>query len=142
MRARAAWGFAVLLVTGTAAAQSTGAPSPLRDPTRPPAAYSAALNPSPAVSAAQVFQPRQVMAVDGERYLIWNSRRYKVGDTIEGAKLERIGDSEIWLRGAEGLRKLSLYAGVEKSTPGGTSATAPAATSGEEAVKSKKGHKK
>jgi len=129
---------ACLLVASTLAVAQTPAPAALRDPTKPPAAYSAVLNP-PVQQAASLFQPRQVVVVNGEHLLVWNGRRYKVGDSIDGARIEKIGEAEIWMHGVEGTRKLSLFDGVEKRPPRTSS---PVITLGEEAATSKKGHKK
>ncbi len=137
--------LAAMTAMGAVAQSSSTAPSaplaPLRDPTRPPAAYASAQHPVAApVSVAPAFQPQYVLTVDGVRYLVWNGRRYRVGDTIEGARIERIGESEIWLQGAEGKRKLSLYSGIEKRPP--RDAAANPVDEAAEAAKGKKGHKK
>lgn len=90
----------------------------LRDPTQPPAAFAA-----PAGSArlpADTFRPEHLVTVAGVRYLVWNSRRYAVGEMLQGARIERISETEIWLRGGDGLRKLPLFAGIEKRPPNST----------------------
>ena len=85
---------------------------PARDPTQPPAAYGA-----PAASnrpAAEAFRLEHLVSVNGVRYLVWNSRRYQVGDSISGARIERISESAIWLRSEGSVRKLLLFPGIEK----------------------------
>jgi hypothetical protein len=37
---------------------------------------------------------------------------------LEGARIERIDESAVWLRDAGGLRKLQRYPGVEKVAKG------------------------
>ncbi len=123
----------------SAMAQTSTPPPALRDPTKPPAAYAAAVNPPSVQPQAPLFQPRQVVVVNGERFLVWNGRRYKAGDVIEGSRIERIGESEIWMHGVEGTRKLSLFEGVEKRPP---RTTTPTVAPGDEAATSKKGQKK
>ena len=98
-----------------AAAQS------LRDPTQPPAAFGAPVG-SPRLPG-DGFTPKHLVTVDGVRYLVWNSRRYGVGAMIDGARIERISESEVWLRGAGGVRKLPLYSGIEKRPSNGGAPT-------------------
>lgn len=94
-------------------AQTPGAP--LRDPTQPPAA----LTPPAGVlrSLADTFKPEHLVTVGGVRYVVWNSRRYAVGATIQGARIERISETEVWLRGSDGLRKIPVFSGIEKRPP-------------------------
>lgn len=96
--------FAVL----ESAAQATV----LRDPTVPPAGYGA-----PAASVRgpiEAFKPEHLVTVDGKRYVMWRGHRYSVGDTVQGARIERVEDSAVWVRTADGARKLPFYAGIEK----------------------------
>ncbi|MEI6738035.1 MAG: hypothetical protein WCL29_06110, partial [Pseudomonadota bacterium] len=87
----------------------------LRDPTQPPAAYAAPVN--SARMPAGVIKPDHLVTVNGVRYLVWNSRRYAIGEMIDGARIERITESDVWLRGADGVRKLTLFSGIEKRPP-------------------------
>ena len=103
-----------LAALGFVCGRDVHAQSP-RDPTQPPAAYA-----TPVGSArvpGDAFKPEHLVTVNGVRYVVWNSRRYAVGEMIDGARIERISDSEIWLRGAGGLRKLPLFSGIEKRPP-------------------------
>lgn len=101
--------FLVGATTGQTPAQA------LRDPTLPPAIYS---TPPGNVRAPAAFKPEHLMTVNGTRYLVWNNRRYALGESIDGARIERISEDEIWLRDANGTRKLSLYSGIVKRPPG------------------------
>ncbi len=92
-----------------ASAQTTA----LRDPTQPPPGYGA--GPAPAVDPVAGFRPEYILAVDGRRYLVLHGRRYAVGDSIEGARIERIDDQAVWVRTAQGVRELKLFEGVEKN---------------------------
>ena len=87
----------------------------LRDPTQPPA-----IN-FPTVGGARLpednFQPVHLVSVGNARYVVWNSKRYAVGATIDGARIERITESEVWLRNASGLRKVPIFTGIEKRPP-------------------------
>ena len=89
-----------------------------RDPTQPPSILAAPTG--IARLPANSFRPEHLVTVAGVRYLVWNSRRYAVGETIQGARIERISDSEVWLRGNDGLRKLPLFSGIEKRSPDST----------------------
>ena len=84
----------------------------LRDPTQPPAIH------FPSVGTARLpgdnFKPVHLVSVGNARYVVWNSKRYAVGATLEGARIERITESEVWLRNVSGLRKVPLFTGIEK----------------------------
>lgn len=102
-------------LTGAVAAWAQTPGAPLRDPTQPPAA----LTPPAGVlrSLANTFKPAHLVTVGGVRYVVWNSRRYAVGGTIQGARIERISETEVWLRGSDGLRKIPVFSGIEKRPP-------------------------
>lgn len=99
----------------------------LRDPTQPPA-----IN-FPTVGGARVpddnFKPVHLVSVGNARYVVWNSKRYAVGATLDGARIERISENEVWLRNASGLRKVPLFTGIEKRPPNSAAsgATSPRA---------------
>lgn len=103
-----AW-LALLLPLAAAMAQGT------RDPTLPPpaplAAGAGAGSPSVAHRLADQG-PLGVIVRDGKPYLMLGSRLYGVGSRVGGAQLEKIGETEIWLRDGKTLLKLPRYAGV------------------------------
>jgi hypothetical protein len=105
----------LLFVLSAAAASWATTPAPMRDPTQPPAAY------GKPVSAVRLgvdsVKPEQLVTINGVLYLVWNGRRYKTGDNIEGGRVERISESEVWLKTAGTVRKLPVFSGVEKRLP-------------------------
>jgi hypothetical protein len=101
--------LAVAMLSGAAGAE----PAALRDPTEPPLAYSA--KPGGARIPSDSFRPEHLVSADGKRFVVWKSRRYGVGDSIQGSRIERIEESEVWLRSDGNLRKLSVYGGIEKN---------------------------
>lgn len=122
MRLRAGALLAIACVSGTAADAQTG-----RDPTQPPPAY-ATPTPAPAPATRQPtneFRFEHLVSVNGVLYLIWNSRRYAAGDSINGARIERISENAIWLRAAGGVRKISLFPSIEKRPLDNGSVTSP-----------------
>lgn len=97
-------------------ATSPGVAAALRDPTVPPPFWGA-----PAVGAREpmsAFRPGHLVVVDGRRYLLWQGRRYREGESIEGARIERIEETEVWLRSNGSLRKVPVFAGIEKRPAG------------------------
>lgn len=90
-----------------------------RDPTVPPLAARA---PAPALAASGAGAtattepgalPRHLMVLNGKPYVIERGWPRGVGDKLGEARIERIEGGNVWLRDASGLRKLSLYPGVE-----------------------------
>ncbi len=97
----------------------------LRDPTVPP--VSAGL--SPAGSAAQPAALESggmaVVVRQGKPYLVLGTRLYAQGEKFGQTRIERITETEVWLREAGNLRKVSVFAGIERrvALPPGTSTT-------------------
>jgi len=111
--ARRAW-VAIVAAAGLAAWTAAGAqPAARRDPTLPPPAYGA--QPHAERDPVDGLRADHLVTVDGRRYLMWQGRRYAVGDSVQGARIERIEDSGVWVRTEQGVRKLSVFAGVEKN---------------------------
>ncbi|MDT8990212.1 hypothetical protein RQP54_04980 [Curvibacter sp. APW13] len=100
------------------AAQAQGpVPTPaLRDPTVAPAA--AGLDGAAADGATMQTSPvgtGNVVVRGGKPYLVVGSRLVAPGQTVDNYKLERITETEIWLRDASGLTKQPRFAGVQRS---------------------------
>ena len=107
--------FVALTVVWVAGAPVQGPPAAPRDPTQPPSVF---VSPAGGLrSPVDTFKPGHLVTVGGVRYVVWNSRHYPVGATIQGARIERISETEVWLRDSEGLRKLPVFPGIEKRPP-------------------------
>jgi hypothetical protein len=106
---------------------------PMRDPMRPPAAALPRADSGGALaSPAPPPAVRQLLVVDGRRYVVDGTRRRGVGDTLGDARIERIDDDAVLLRRGGELLRLPLFAGVNRratrddGTPSGAAASAPA----------------
>jgi hypothetical protein len=84
----------------------------LRDPTRPPEVTGGPAAPGGAPGARP--GPRQLLVVDGRRYVVDGSRLRGVGDMLGAARIEHIEDAAVVVRDAGGTRRLPLHAGVVK----------------------------
>ena len=95
-----------------------------RDPTLPPPS---ALDSSAGDKPAEAG-PMTVIVRDGRPYLVVGTRLYAQGQKLGEARIERIGETEIWLREGKVLRKLARYTGVQRSpaAPAGTTSDCPA----------------
>ena len=85
-----------------------------RDPTIPP----------PEVSAAALgVTPQQpwgsdgiaVVVRDGKSFLVVDTRLYGVGQKVGSFHIERITESEVWLREGKAIRKVPRFAGIVRS---------------------------
>jgi hypothetical protein len=95
-----------------------------RDPTLPPVA---ALPETPASSPSLVvdtFGPLSVMVRDGQSFVVRGTRLYARGQMLGAARIERIAETEIWLREGKQLHKVQLFSGINRRVASGTSATA------------------
>ncbi len=100
----------------------------LRDPTLPPSEMGA--GPGMKADAGPVgAQGMAVIVRDGKPFLVVGSRLYAPGQQWGSVRIERITESEVWLREGKVLRKVARFAGIERRV------AAPAPTCGASAPK-------
>lgn len=101
-----------------------------RDPTMPPVEASAAVSPQAAVGGYTPAQGASVIMQNGRAFLVVGTRLYAVGQVVGNAKLERITETEIWLREGRRLIKQPRFAGIQRvaATPAVACAAQPAAS--------------
>ena len=106
-RVFAGLGIALLMCTAVYA-------QALRDPTLPPPAV-APVEPGVEVKPVSVQSGTiAVMVRDGVPYLLVGTRLYAKGQKVGPARIERITETEVWLREEGALRKVQVFGGIER----------------------------
>lgn len=85
-----------------------------RDPTLPPTEAgqaTAAVDGGPAASSGMTIIVR-----GGRFYLVVGTRLYAQGQKLGQARIERISETEVWLREDGVLRKLPQFSGIQRRT--------------------------
>lgn len=104
---RGLW-LCALFVASLASAQT------LRDPTLPPAAVM-----TPGASGTEAEGELRLEAIrhtrGGGAQALINGQLVKVGETVAGRRLTRIGEGEVWLRQGEEREVLRLAPSVDKT---------------------------
>ena len=98
-----------MLLCGSALAQ--------RDPTRAPEIDATArMSGAPKSKAAPDLGDLglTLLVREGTPYLASGTRLYAVGQTVGAYKIERIAESEIWLRNGKELHKIPRFNGIER----------------------------
>lgn len=86
----------------------------LRDPTLAPAAVApSAPDDFPAAMSLQSGAVA-VLVRNGTPYLVVGTRLYAVGDKVGLARIERLTETEVWLREDGSLRKVPVFSGIER----------------------------
>lgn len=87
-----------------------------RDPTRaPPEANAPAIaNVRPADQLPAELERMSVMVRDGTPYLVVGTRLMAAGQMVGDFKIDRITESEIWLRRGKELRKVSRFGAIQR----------------------------
>ena len=88
-----------------------------RDPTRPPPEMNAA--PVAGATAARPANPlgdrgMAVLVRDGQPFVVSSTRLYAVGSMLGQYKVERISETEVWLRDGKELLKFSRFTGIQR----------------------------
>ena len=55
-----------------------------------------------------------VIVRDGQSYVVAGTRLIAQGQMLGDARIERISETEIWLREGKSLRKVQRYAGIQR----------------------------
>lgn len=112
-----------------------GSTSNLRDPTLAPMSTMA-----PAASAQGMDgagdEGFSILVVDGRPHVIIGTRLYAQGQKLGGARIERISETEVWLREGGQLRKVSQFAGIERRNVSPAAAVPACAASAPRGTKS------
>ena len=112
-------GVALLVGVGRADAQS------LRDPTVPPAAAGLA-SPERAAAPSGIEPGAMTIIVrNGRPYLAVGTRLYAQGQKLGPARIERISETEVWLREGGVLRKVQQFSGIQRRTVTSPSKNSP-----------------
>ena len=109
--------LALWLPMGPVAAES------VRDPTKPPVeagqvAGVVDVNSTPAAAMTIIVR-------GGKSYLAVGTRLYAQGQQLGQARIERISETEVWLREGGVLRKLPQFSGIQRRTVAPTAAKPP-----------------
>ena len=105
-------GLALLWCSGPANAQV------LRDPTVPPAeaGFASAVAGAGGKPLSAVPDTMTVIVRDGRPYLVVGTRLYAQGEKLGQVRIERISETEIWLREGGVLRKVPQFQGIQRRT--------------------------
>ena len=120
---RCAWLACVLAVGLLRPAQ---AQQDMRDPTMPPPMATAAPD-APAARSPLGIEGMSVIVRDGKPGLVVGTRVVLPGQKVGSWVLERITETEIWLRDGNQLRKVARFSGIERRDPAQVAACAASA---------------
>ncbi|MDZ7890459.1 MAG: hypothetical protein U5L73_01730 [Rhodoferax sp.] len=105
------WVFCLVLTSTLGAAVAAE-----RDPTAPPSAAGVALPQGAVMDPADAPPPNMsVMVQNGVPYLVVGTRLVGVGKKVGTATVDRITETEVWLREGRKVRKLPRFAGIQRS---------------------------
>ena len=115
---RSALWLALALACGMVAAQGA------RDPTQPPPELRVAPAEAKGSTLPVTTDTLTVLVRDGVPMLVQGTRLYKQGQQLGPYRIERISETEVWLRNGPELHKIARFAGIqrraaapERSTP-------------------------
>ena len=97
-------GLALCIATGSVVAQET------RDPTVAPAQVTGSAAPSPIGSEGMTVIKR-----DDKSYLVVGTRLYAVGDQLGQRRIERISETEVWLKEGTSTIKVPRFNAIERN---------------------------
>jgi hypothetical protein len=92
-----------------------------RDPTLAPGAALApaarsATRPDPTQSTLPPLEGAAVLVREGKPYLVLGPQAYGLGQKMGAYTLERISETEVWLRRGKVLSKIPIFSGIERHT--------------------------
>lgn len=126
MNVRLVWLGLCLCFAGAVHAQA------LRDPTQAPPAATPSAGDAATPAGPLGSEGVAVVVRDGKPFLVSGTRLYGVGQKLGAYRIERITETDVWLRNGAELRKEPRFAGItrkESKSPPTTSFTSPKAAS-------------
>lgn len=121
MRTRTPAMIRILVLTGSIGAVLMGwagraDAQGLRDPTVPPAAAGFASPAQAGMASGTEPGAMTIIVRNGRRYLAVGTRLYAQGQHLGPARIERISETEVWLRERGVLRKIQQFSGIQRRT--------------------------
>jgi hypothetical protein len=86
----------------------------LRDPTQPPPGAMPTIGVVSQSDEPLADEGVAVVVRDGKPFLVSGTRLYGVGQKLGAYRIERITETEVWLRNASELRKQPRFAGITR----------------------------
>ncbi len=86
----------------------------LRDPTLAPAGAMSGPEGPAAVEAPLLGDGVAVVVRNDKPFLVIGTRLYGVGQRFGSNRIERITETQVWLRNGSELRKISRFAGIDR----------------------------
>lgn len=86
----------------------------LRDPTQPPPLAAPGPDGTPTAEGSLADAGMAVVVRSGKPMLVQGTRLYGVGQMLGKFRIERITETEVWLRQGSDLRKISRFAGIQR----------------------------
>ena len=113
LRRKPLWLYVLMLAAWLC--QQHAAAQGMRDPTIPPFGSGPAQGQGEAGSSVRGLRgPLSIISVDGKFHLVVGTRLFGVGQKVGGATIERISETEVWLREGRELRKVSNFVAVKR----------------------------
>jgi hypothetical protein len=106
--ARYGLGVALLLALSALSAQT------LRDPTVAPPDAGLSGSPTGEKTPAIATGALSILVRDGKAFLLVGTRLYAQGQALGSARIERISETEVWLREDGALRRLPQFSGITR----------------------------
>ena len=98
-----------------------------RDPTQPPP--EASVSSGGAASQSPLGTDGMAVVVrNGKPFLVIGTRLYAPGQKVGQQRVERITETEVWLRDSSGLKKIPRFAGIQRTVAAPVAAHARAAS--------------
>jgi len=87
-----------------------------RDPTVPPGVVGMPGAGATTAPAGLALEPGRIAVLQrgGVVYLVLGTRVYAQGQTVDGSKIERITETEVWLKDNGKVRKVAVFGGISR----------------------------
>jgi hypothetical protein len=109
----------------------------LRDPTQPPVTETSAAPGSTSAAPAVQSGGMAVLVRQGVPYLVVGTRLYARGQRVGQARIERITETEVWLREAGVVRKVQVFGGIQRQASKPVSTSSRSSSSSPSVAQSK-----
>jgi len=120
--------FNIVLAMILLSAVTSGMAQTLRDPTLAPPEAGGSVG-DPALKSPLGDEGMAVVMREGKPYLVVGARLYAPGQKVGQLRIDRITETEVWVRDGGELRKVPRFAGIRRTVTAEPAPCVPGATS-------------